>query len=368
MRRWCAMLLSLAVLPVARAADREVPPGVWRYDLTDGRLTPLGAGSAPAWCAAAQAVVYLRGGSSGGQPTLVQADGSHPRALLKVPAKPGWQALRPSADGSLLALLRVRYDRSDGQEFPTWPVELAVYRADGRVRLAPTVIGRWEFEQYADVGDLVGWSPRGHRLAVKPSRPDQQVPYVWDLDNDRRTKLTGTPNAQGEQIWRLGPRELVLQRLWQPTFSGDGQWLAFGAFNQGIVAVKLADPTQRRLVSTVAGPFGALPGGTDFVDAELHQRRLDGSSVRRWSWPGGQGALRMSACGEWLAFHGQALRDGTAELRDGLWLARPDGSTARAARYAGVADSIGLALSAPPVWLPGGDEVIFAVRSDAASG
>jgi len=114
------------------------------------------------------------------------------RRVVATNVKPRCWWSRASADGRFVATVGLDFGKSDQQSFPTWPVLLTIYRADGRRLRGPVTIGRWEFEQYQPVGDILAWSPTGtdghHADPAGPARTLCARP-----GHRQRTKVHGQP-------------------------------------------------------------------------------------------------------------------------------------------------------------------------------
>ncbi len=207
-----ALCLTLA-LTLPAAAALEAGPGLWRYDLADGRLTRLGDGLSIDWSPALQRVLYLQQVDRHTSRLCSMASDGTGRRVVATNVKPRCWWSRASADGRFVATVGLDFGKSDQQSFPTWPVLLTIYRADGRRLRGPVTIGRWEFEQYQPVGDIMAWSTSGHSLAITPNLPDQRVPYVLDPVTGQRTKFTGLPDAQQRQTWTVAGRTFLNRPL-----------------------------------------------------------------------------------------------------------------------------------------------------------
>lgn len=367
MRGFLTALLAVCALTGPVAAVTEAGPGLWRYDLADGKLTRLGDGTSVDWSPALQRVVYLqKTGRTSCRLCTMKADGTGRQVLVAKVTPNCWWA-RASADGRFLATVGLDFSQSDRQDFPTWPALLTVYGADGSHVRGPEPIARWEFEQYQPVGDVISWSPAGHQLAITPNLPDQRVPYLLDVETGRRLKFTGLPDAQQRQTWSVKGRTFLIQDLWQPTFSGDGRWLAF-AGRPGVVAVAADGSHQRHLLADTPAELAGVPASNHFVLSPMARgmvRRvdLDGWSVHSWEWThdamGRAAASSTRTC--WL---GRAPKDGQGELVTGLWLGDADGQVKRCVRLAHLGE-LDLQLAEPPVWRDDGQAFFFEATPDS---
>ena len=370
MQGWRAAWLVVLASVSMGGAVTEAGPGLWRYDLLDGKLARLGDGRSIAWSKAAQRVVYLQStGDRSARLCTMDRDGTGRQVVVeKVTPCCDWAEF--SADGQYLAVAGIDFDAGDKQAFPVWPVLLTVYTASGKKVRGPLPIGQWEFEQYAPVNNMLSWSPTGHRLAITPNLEDQRVPYILDAANGRRLKFTGLPGARHEQTWSVEGRTFFIQHLWQPSFSGDGRWLAFSG-GAGIVAVPTDGSGNRRLLSKERASFAGVPSGTDFVvSAASGVRRISlaGETVRAWPWDGREmGDLAASSTR--VCWFGEALQSGSSPddseaWRVGLWLADADGEAKRCVRCTGLG-SLDVIADSAPSWSDDGLSIFFEATPDA---
>jgi Tol biopolymer transport system component len=277
----------VAALPVASTAEEARSGGhvlfsrgedIWlaRLDGTGARRVAGGAGPQddPSWAPDGRSFAYRdsrRGYNVDDEIYRGSIDAAPVKRLTRGLANAWGPAWSP--DGRWIAY-------SSGQQ-------LYVMRPDGRGKRRVTGIE----------AEYPSWSPDSRRLAFMSARanaagndPNYDI-VVVDLDGSRLRRLTNWP---GEEGW--------------PAWSPDGALIAF---------------------TTTRDDRGQFHGGGPYVD--VYVMRTDGSSKRRvvngifGSYPA------WSPDGEFILFTASAL----SQLKESLWIVRPDGSGRRPVGIAG---------------------------------
>lgn len=277
----------------------------------------------------------------GGTLVTYASDGTDRRALYTLPSATIW-TLAVSPDGTRVAYglndaRGVQVVRLDNGSVTSIPIDVATIVAD----------------------DSISWSPDGTQLALVAVIAGQDEVVIAAADGSSLRTLDADRDSLGTSLWR-------------PTFSPDGQWLAFAGSREGVAYNQLfvvrPDGTGLKPLETAAievgdggGPVWSPDGGVHrlayetFSGDALHLRVFDldtgtDHEVGGGFWPSwSPDGSKLSGCCASIWSINDVLGGGTVPQ---TVFAQPDGNCPDLAEWTGQA------ICSPVVFSPDGEWVV----------
>jgi Tol biopolymer transport system component len=186
------------------------------------------------------------------------------------------------------------------------------------------------------------FSPDGRRLLYLAAERQATDVYVWSFDGDKSTRLTDTPESEGEPTWipggarvgfsaptgacrsafsmnadGTGTRELLAKEAAEPSFTPDGKELVYSTVCQ-----------ERRGIDRMAV---GRPGVTPLIDAaagiDSPAMSPDGRYLAYRSWAGGKPERYVtrypSMDGRWLVARADSISRWSADGKELFYIEGP---------------------------------------------